>query len=249
MNRTLTLAGAEGRLVLREPPVLVFGFLFPPLTMLVLGGVFGATPDEAFGGVAPTNYYVAAYLGVTLAVLGLVALPVTIAAYTETGVMRRFAAFGVSPRRVITAQAAVNVVLALIGSVLVLMTAALTYGIPTPADPVGVVIGFAAAAIVLVTIGGILGVISHTSRGAQGIGLTVFFPMYLLGGGGPPPGAMTETMADISNVLPLTHAIAAMQRPWLGTGSATNNLLAVAGWTAVGAVVLALLLRRRNTSA
>lgn len=248
MTRTLSLAATEGRLVLREPPVLVFGFLFPPLTMLVLGGVFGATPVEAFGGVAPTDYYVAAYLGVTLAVLGLVALPVTIAAYTETGVMRRFVAFGVSPLRVITAQSGVNVVLAVIGSVLVLVTAALTYGIPMPVDPVGAVVGFVAAAVVLMVIGGILGVVSRTSRGAQGIGLTVFFPMYLLGGGGPPPGAMTETMADISDVLPLTHAIAAMQKPWLGTGSATTNLLAVAAWSAVGTVVLALLLRRRHTS-
>src|SRR5690606_2953399 len=71
-------------------------------------------------------------------------------------------------------------------------------------------------------------------------------PLYLLGGGGPPPGAMTELMRDVSEMLPLSRAVAAVQKPWLDMGSPAGDLLAVGAWTALGAGVLALLLHRRT---
>lgn len=245
MIRPLTLAATETTLLLREPPVLVFAFLFPPLTMLVLGGVFGAAPAVAFGGVAPTHHYVTAYLVVTLAVLGFTALPVAIATYEETGVMRRFAAAGVTPGLVVLAQAGVMVLLAGVGGALVLAVGALAYGLPGPADPAGVAAGLAATAALVLVIGAILGLLAGTARGAQGLGLTMFFPMYLLGGGGPPPGAMTDVMRDVSDRLPLSAAMAAVQKPWLDVGASGGDLLAAVAWTVAGTVVLALLFFRR----
>ena len=52
---------------------------FPLVTVLVLAGVFGQVPDPEFGGVAPDDHYLAGYIGVVLAALGLITLPVHIA--------------------------------------------------------------------------------------------------------------------------------------------------------------------------
>jgi ABC-2 type transport system permease protein len=49
--------------------------------------------------------------------------------------------------------------------------------------------------------------------------------MFLLAGGGPPPGAMSGPMADISTWLPLTHVIRAIQEPWLGLGTNTDHII------------------------
>ena len=70
----------------REPMVAVGLIGFPLATVLVLAGVFGQVPDPEFGGVAPDDHYLAGYIGVVLAALGLITLPVHIATARELGV-------------------------------------------------------------------------------------------------------------------------------------------------------------------
>jgi hypothetical protein len=88
------LVRAELRLMTRDPLVLTFVFAFPIVTMLIIGGAFGTTPDPAFDGTNPSHWYVASYLTVVIAATGLVMLPVHLASYRERGVLRRFAAAG-----------------------------------------------------------------------------------------------------------------------------------------------------------
>jgi ABC-2 type transport system permease protein len=86
------LARAELKLMTRDPLVLTFVFAFPVVTMLIIGGAFGTTPDRAFDFTNPSHWYVASYLTVVIAATGLVMLPVHLASYRERGVLRRFAA-------------------------------------------------------------------------------------------------------------------------------------------------------------
>jgi hypothetical protein len=88
------LVRAELKLMTRDPLVLTFVFAFPIVTMLIIGGAFGTAPDLAFDGVNPSHWYVASYLTVVIAAIGLVMLPVHLAAYRERGVLRRFAVAG-----------------------------------------------------------------------------------------------------------------------------------------------------------
>ena len=78
----------------RDPLVLTFVFAFPIVTMLIIGGAFGTVPDPAFDHTNPSHWYVASYLTVVIAAVGLVMLPVHLASYRERGVLRRFAAAG-----------------------------------------------------------------------------------------------------------------------------------------------------------
>ena len=93
MNMTGKLIITELKLLVREPLVLAFVFAFPIVTVLVLGGVFGKD-DPAFQGVDPANWYVAGYLAVVIAAIGLIMMPVHLASYRDQGVLRRFAAGG-----------------------------------------------------------------------------------------------------------------------------------------------------------
>lgn len=239
------LAGTEIRLLTREWGAMLFAFVMPPLMLLVLGGVFGDQPDEGFGNVLPSDYYVAAYLGIPMAALALVGLPVMLASYRERDVLRRFDAFGVRPVRVVTAQAVVTCGLILLAAVVVLAVAAPTYGIPSVEDPLRVGVAFGLGMATMVVLGIALGLASSSARSAQALGMLAFLPMWLLGGGGPPVGVLSDTMRTAADLMPLSHVTTAVREPWLGLGDGTGHLLVLAGWLAAGLIVVTLQLRRR----
>lgn len=247
MTTLTALTGTEFRLLTREWAAMLFAFAFPPLMLVVLAGVFGSQPDEGFGGAIPSHYYVAAYIGVPSAALALVGLPVMLASYRERDVLRRFEAFGVPTRSVVLAQAAVTAALVVLGAGLLLAVAAPTYGVPTLAEPAAVVAGFVLGALAMVAIGVALGLAVRTARAAQALGLLAFLPMWLLGGGGPPQGVMSDGMVAVADVLPLTHVTAAIREPWLSESAAVGeHLLGLVIWLAAALAGGGLLLRRRR---
>jgi ABC-2 type transport system permease protein len=242
----MSLTRSEARLLSRDWAAMVFAFVFPPLTLMVLAGSFGDSPDEAFGNQLPSDFYITGYIGIPLAALSLIGLPVLLASYRERDVLRRFAAFGVSTRTVVAAQAAVTSVLVVLAAIIVLAVAEPTYGVPAMDDPVAVAAGFVMGTVTMVILGVALGLTMRTARGAQAIGLLAFFPMFLLSGGGPPPDAMTGGMRTIADVLPLTHAVSAIRDPWLGTGGVGGHLAALAVWAVVGLGAAAYQVRHAN---
>lgn len=226
----------EMRLVLREPIVLAFVFAFPVVTVLVIAGAFTAEDAPDFGGVEPSHWYVASYLSVIIAAIGLVMVPVHVAAYRERGVLRRFTAAGFPRWSFAAASIAVGVVLTLVASAVMLAVAAPIYGLPPVDDPVRTVLGLLVGAVAFTSIGLLIGSVVPNARAAQGIGLLAFFPSFLLGGGGPPPSVMGDGMSRVADVLPLTHVTEAIREPWLGIGAGTGHLAIVLAVFAVSAL-------------
>lgn len=243
-----TLAGSEMRLYVREWGMLVFAFVFPPMMMLILAGVFSGDDPEAFGPMDGSEFYVVSYLAVPIASIAFTALPVMMAGYAEQGILKRYAASGIRPINVVLAQAATCLVSVVIGSLLVLAVAAPVYGVPDVQQPLAVAVCWIIGALTLLTIGVALGLLVRSVRVANALGMAVFFPVYILGGGGPPPAVMTETMRDIADLLPLTHLTAALRTAWLEDGSPWGDLVWVLGWwgIAAAAVIVILGLRRRG---
>lgn len=231
MTRLIALTPTELRLLVRDWTVLVFAFIFPPLVMLILAGVFGTHATVGFSWQNPEHYYVAASLGVPVIAVALVGLPVTLASYRERGVLRRLEAFGVTPAQVIGAHAIVSAALVGVGVAAVLAVAVPTYGIPHIAHPAQVIVGLVGGTATLVLLGIAVGLAAPSARAAQAVGMLAFFPLYLLGGGGPPKGAMTGAMHTISNALP--SPIPAIADPWLGISGFGTQLAVLAVWSAV----------------
>ncbi len=226
MNPIRRLVSTEAKLFLREPVSLIFVLAFPALVVLILGGVFDPD-DPSFGGAAPSDYYIAAYIGVVLAAVGFIMLPVHLASYRERGVLRRLDASHFQPWALPAAWVVVAAALSVVGMAVMLATAQVAYGVPTVDDPGDTVLAVILATLTYISIGVLLGSVLPNARAAQGVGLALFFPSFLLGGGGPPPDAMPNVMRSISNVLPMTQAVRAIQHPWLGVGPSTAGRLVV----------------------
>jgi ABC-2 type transport system permease protein len=242
MRSLLRLAGTEMKLFVREPMVLTFVFAFPVLTVLILGGVFD-DDDPSFEGALPSDYYVAAYIGVVIAAIGLVMLPVHLASYRERGVLRRFDVSRYPRWALPAAWILVAMVITTVAVAVLLVTGRLVYGLPEPDNLLGVAVGTLLGAFTFISLGIALGMALPSARSAQGLGMLLFFPFFLLGGAGPPPDAMGEPMSTIANVVALTHVVRSIQEPWLDLGSpgvhlvvlAALAVLATAGWLTLSA--------------
>ena len=210
------LTRIELRLLRREPGVLVGLIAFPAVTMLVLAGVFGSSPDPEFGGVRPSEHYIVGYVGVVLASMGLVTLPALIASHRERGVLRRYRASGVGAGTLVACQIAVGAILGTASCAIVLAVGAAFYDVPRPDDPAATAAWFVAGLACFIAIGGALGAILPTARAATAVGNLIFVPMFLLGGGGPPRDVMTGPMQTLSDILPLSHLVGGLRLSWLG---------------------------------
>jgi ABC-2 type transport system permease protein len=233
------LVKAELKLMTRDPLVLTFVFAFPVVTMLIIGGAFGTKPNPGFEGANPAHWYVASYLTVVIAAVGLVMLPVHLASYRERGVLRRFAAAGFPRWSFAIAQLAVGLATTAVACALLLAVAAPVYGVPALHDGWRVVLALALGAVGFVSLGVLLGTLLPSARSAQAVGLLLFFPSFLLGAGGPPPHVMGSVVRHVAGPLPLTLLTNAVRGPWLGLGSATGSLVAVAGLAAAACLIAA----------
>lgn len=233
------LIRAELRLTVRDPMTMFFVFAFPVVTMLIIGGSFGRSPDDSFGGTDPAHWYVASYLTVVIAAAGLVMLPVHIASYRERGVLRRFAAAGFSRWSFAAAQMVAGLVAIAVAGAVLLAVAAPVYGVPTPHSWWRLLAALAAGSVAFVSIGVLLGTLLPSARSAQAVGLLLFFPSFLLGAGGPPPAVMGSALRAIAGPLPLTLVTKAVRAPWLGIDNATGDLVIVIALAVVALVVAA----------
>ena len=224
VRTTLRLTGLELRLLLREPMVAVSLVGFPVVTVLVLAGVFGQTPDPEFGGVAPDDHYVAGYVGVVLAALGLITIPVHVASRRELGVLRRFRASGLGSGVLLAGEIALGATLGVVAAALVLAAGTALYGVRAPEDPLGVLGWFIVGLACFIAIGVALGSILSTGRAANAVGNLLFVPMFLLGGGGPPRDVMTGPMRGLSDALPLSHIVGGLRHAWLGATDDPHSL-------------------------
>jgi len=185
------------------------------------------------------NYYASAYIGLVLCSLGVVSMPVHIAAYRERRVLRRFRASSLSIWTVLGSQIFVNFVIAIFASVLLSVISLVWYDAHPP-DQFGLFIpAFILATLCFSAFGFFLGAILPTTRAAQGIGIILFFVMMILGGAGPPREVLSKVMLYVSNATPIWYVIQILQDPWLGYGWNVNASLIVVGITALSTILSA----------
>ena len=238
MRTLFKLSWVEIKLFVREPITLVFTFALPVIFLFVMGGVFGNTPDAAYyRGVGAIDYYVPAYFALVIASIGVLALPVHLTGYRERGILRRLRASSISIWSVLGSQVIVSFIIAVLGSILIMIAAWAMYQPHAPVTPALVIPAFFLGAAAFAAIGFLLGAVLPSTRAAQGVGLLLFFVMMILGGAGPPPEALTGAMRTISDFTIIKHVILIIQNPWLGFGW-DNTASLVVGGVLVGATLL-----------
>ncbi len=214
-------ARVELLLLARDPVALVFALALPAVNVLVLGGVFGDTPDpsgDVFRGVGGSTYYAPAYMALVAASVGLIAIPTQLAGYRERGVLRRMRAAGLPVPAILVAQLAVGLVLTAAGAVVVGAVAVAGGDPAAPQDPLGVVVAVAVAAVAFGLFGLVLGSVLPNARAAQGAGVLFWFVVLIIGGAGPPPEVLPTAMGIVGRLTPMYPAVVAVQDPWFGGG-------------------------------
>jgi ABC-2 type transport system permease protein len=234
----------ELKLLARDPVTVVFTLALPVIVLYVLGQVFGnhARPNF-YRGVGPMNYYVPAYIGLAIASMGLIGLPVHLAGYRERGILKRFRASDVPIWSVIGGLVVVTVVAGLVASVILWIAAIFSYNVEFPKDPLLVLVAFLLASMCFGAIGVLLGSVLPGARAAQGAGIILWFVMEMVGGAGPPPEVLGQTLQSIGSVTPLSHVIVLIQDPWLGFGWNTTETVIVVAFTLGSAGLTYLLLK------
>jgi ABC-2 type transport system permease protein len=122
-----------------------------------------------------------------------------------------------------------GLVMAMTGSIVLIAAGKLIYGAALPRSVGSVVGSFLLAALAFQAAGFVLGSVMRSARAAQAVGMLLFFPMWLLSGAAPPPSVMSAAMRHLSDVLPLTYAVRAIQHPWLGSPTKPLDLLLLTG--------------------
>jgi ABC-2 type transport system permease protein len=244
MSRLAKATLLELRLLARDPVTVIFTLALPVIVLYVLGQVFGNTPNpRVYRGVGAMNFYVPAYVALAVASMGLVGLPVHLAGYRERGILKRFRASDVPIWSIVGAQVVVTVLAGLLASLIVWMAAVVSYSVDLPKQPLLVVAAFLLGAVCFGFIGVLIGALLPTARAAQGAGIILWFVMMMIGGSGPPPEVLGQTLRAISDVTPLKHVVVLIQDPWLGFGWNTNEALIVVAMLLASAALGFLILR------
>jgi ABC-2 type transport system permease protein len=240
LKTILEMTVLELKLLLREPITVIFTFGLPLIFLPVLGTVFGNIPDPTlYRGFGSMDFYTPAYVGLVIASIGLIQLPLHLANYKERRILRRFRASSISAISVFGSQILVSLLIALIGAIAVTMIGILFYNVHLPQDWIGVIGAFVLSVLCFVAIGFLLGAILPNARSAQGAGLILYLVMMLLGGAGAPSEFLGKALRFIGDLTPLRHVVTLLQDSWLGFGWNYHEMFIV-GAILVGASLLSL---------
>jgi len=243
MKATWNMIRTETKLFLREPMAVFFTLLFPLMMLFLFGSIFGNEPDPKLGGRGSVDLSVPGYLAMIIASAGIVGMPITMASYRSQGILRRFRASPIRPGTVLAAQLAVNLLAVSVGSLLLVVAGRLFLGLHLPAATGPVVIAFLVSAASIFALGFVLASVLRNPRTAQAVGMTLLFPMMFLSGAALPRPLLPETIRDVAQALPLTHAVSAIDDAWTGAGWNVPALVILAGVLVTGAVLSSRLFR------
>ncbi|GIG66715.1 ABC transporter permease [Phytomonospora endophytica] len=235
---TWRLVTIELKLALREKVGPLWGVGFPLVLLVVLGNVPSLRePQEVNGGLSTFEIYVPVIVLFNLAVLALIAMPNALAGYRENGVLRRMRTTPVGPVRVLAAQLAANLAIAVAAAVLVLAVAGIAFGVRLPGSLPAFLAGWALVTAALLSIGLVLTALAPGRSQATAFGTVLYFPMMFFAGLWIPITQMPPWLRDVSHYTPLGAGMRAFQEAYEGGFPSAQPVLTLAAYTVACAAV------------
>jgi ABC-2 type transport system permease protein len=231
---TRALMRTELKLFLREPVAVFWGVAFPVVLLVILGVATGHDHgSKDLGGLRAVDVYVPIVIAMSLGMLGVNALPPTVAAYREQGVLRRLATTPAGAPRVLGAQLAIFALVGAITTVLLVVVGKLAFSVSLPGSPVGFVVAVILSALSLVAIGLFIAAVAPTSKFANAAGAMSFFPLLFFAGLWVPRDVMPAILRHVSDATPLGAGVQAMQDATAGSFPGLLQLGVMVAWTVV----------------
>ncbi|MDA0635833.1 ABC transporter permease [Nonomuraea sp. MCN248] len=221
MKGLMNVVAVELKLIVRDPMSAFFALVFPAI-MLWVKLRDGDKPLR--DGTSLIDATVPMLTVFVIGLAALVVLPATLAHYRERRVLKRLRVTPASRAMLFGAQWAAHMLLAVLGSALLIVIGLVAFGLTTPANVGGLLVAWLLGALSLGSIGLLLGALVPTGRAATVIGLAVFFPMVFLSGAMIPRESMSGSMRAIGDLLPMAPAVQAVRDGWAGAATSPLTL-------------------------
>jgi ABC-2 type transport system permease protein len=206
----------ELKLQLRNVITLFFALAFPLMMLLLFGAMYGNEPSEFTGGYGAVDLMVPSYTCMIVAVTGIMSLPLTVAAYREQKILKRFMATPIQPLQILAAQVVVNSITTIAGIALLLVVARLVYHVQFLWNMPATLFAFLLVLACMFSLGLMIAGGAPNGRAASALAYLVYFPMLFLSGASVPLYIMPKSIVKIANILPLTYGVRLLTGVWLG---------------------------------
>jgi ABC-2 type transport system permease protein len=229
----LKLTATELKLLSRERVRVALPIVLPLVLIIILGNVRSfRQPSATYGGESLIDLYTTVMVVFGLALLALTNMPMMLADYRERGVLRRLQTTPIGPARVLAAQLAADLAVAVVMVVLILAVARIGFAVPLPRQVGGFILAALLAAAALLGAGLLIASIAPTGRVARGIGAVLFYAMMFFAGLWLPLPSMPAVLQHISHATPLGAAVPALTAAAEGSMPTALQLGTMAGWAA-----------------
>lgn len=203
----LPLMVVQVKLYLREPVATFFTIVFAPMMLVLFGLIYGNEPTDLFGGRGAMDVSVPAYIGLVIVTVALLAIPIQTATNREMGVLRRYRVTPMRPITYLVADVSAYYLMALIGTILLIVVGALAFGVRLEGSILAVLAGFTLCALAFFALGYVLAGVASSARVAQAIGMVVAYPMMFLSGATIPLELLPPGLRHVADFIPLTYVV------------------------------------------
>jgi ABC-2 type transport system permease protein len=226
------LVRTEVLLLVREVVPLAWGVGLP-MVLLVIMGAFSHGADASLGGFSLVATYVPVLIAFTVSTFALQGLPGVLAGYRERGILRRLNATPVGAGRLLGAQVAVNLAVALLDAVLVLAVARLAFGVALPGQAAGFLLALVLTCAAMLSLGLLVASLASTGRVAGAAGTMLFLPLMFFAGLWMPQATMPAGLRAVGDYTPLGASVSALQHSMAGQWPSGAGLAVLAGYAVV----------------
>jgi len=206
----------QAKLYLREPTATFFTIAFAPLLLVLFGLIYGNKPTDLFDGRGSMDVTVPSYIALVIVIVGLIGIPIQTATNRELGVLRRYRVTPLRPLTYLIADVVAYYLMALVGTVLLIVVGALAFGVRLEGNVAAVLAGFTLCALSFFALGYLLASLAPSARVAQTVGMVLAYPMMFLSGASIPIEVLPPGLRQVSDFIPLTYVVRLMRGLWFG---------------------------------
>lgn len=237
----VALVTSFGRSTVRDFATLFFGFLFPPVLLVVFSQMFGSgtAGDHAVADALGPNV-----VAFGVAFSGVFASAMSLVEWRKNGMMRVLRVTPTSSFLILTALMTVGIFTALVQSLLVITVGVSPLvGMSLSAWSPFAIAGIILTAFVFFSIGILIGIIAPSVESTSLIIMAVVLPMGFASGAMVPLQFLPDWINALSRFLPLHYSMASIAGPLTGQSTFTETLIGLVVLAGLG--VLAFAISRR----
>ena len=197
----------DTKLSIREFSGVLFGVLVPIGLIILLGIIYGE--DEYAASQIGMVFGAVSTLG--LASAGLMGLPIMLSDYRQRKILKRYKVTPISPMTLLMSSVLLCFSLSIVSMVLIYAISVVMFGFLMQGSWLIFIAVYLLVMLSIHAIGMMVASLVPNAQMAGVIASLIYFPMLFLSGATIPLEIMPQTMQNLSNFLPLTHAINLLQ--------------------------------------